>query len=283
LKLPGWRQPIHPLTLEEQAMALLLHIQTHTAVATDTALKRPDRCGPEPVEVGAREVTDQDLRPNWDDVTENHPRFQSLGDGSTGAGEQIASSRAGVRGIKWAKRMATRKRRDLCEHRLLSTFAAVPGPTGIAFSSTGDLFVASIGGPGRVFRVTPGGATTTFASGLTVPVGLAFDANGTLFVADNGANAIHKVAPDGTVSPFASNVIAAFGLTFDPSGELFVANITTGTIQRVTPDGNASTYFVGLDRPRFILDVPEPGAVFSLAGLLAASRGSRRRVTRAQA
>jgi hypothetical protein len=44
-------------------------------------------------------------------------------------------------------------------------------PGGLAFNSAGDLFATS---GGNIYEFTPGGAQSTFASGLNVPVDLAF-------------------------------------------------------------------------------------------------------------
>jgi hypothetical protein len=46
-------------------------------------------------------------------------------------------------------------------------------PWGLAFNSTGDLFVADLGSA-NVYEFTPSGAKSTFASGLHEPAGLAF-------------------------------------------------------------------------------------------------------------
>jgi hypothetical protein len=54
-----------------------------------------------------------------------------------------------------------------------STFASgLLQPTGLAFNSAGNLFVAS--GSDNIYEYTPGGVQSTFASGLSEPVGLAF-------------------------------------------------------------------------------------------------------------
>ena len=43
----------------------------------------------------------------------------------------------------------------------------------LAFNSAGDLFEAD-NGSGNIYEFTPGGAQSTFASGLSNPFGLAF-------------------------------------------------------------------------------------------------------------
>jgi glucose/arabinose dehydrogenase len=106
----------------------------------------------------------------------------------------------------------------------LSTFASVPGATGLAFDSAGNLFVSTQcesfpfgncidqGIGGRIVKITPGGTQTTFVSGLGDGDlrGLAFDAFGNLFVADlavapNNAQPIanvFKITSTGLVSVF---------------------------------------------------------------------------------
>ena len=106
----------------------------------------------------------------------------------------------------------------------LSTFTSVPGATGLAFDSAGNLFVSTQcesfpggncidqGIGGKIVKITPSGTQTTFASGIGDGDlrGLAFDAFGNLFVADlafapNKAQPIanvYKITPTGLVSVF---------------------------------------------------------------------------------
>lgn len=81
-----------------------------------------------------------------------------------------------------------------------SAFAAGEYPVGLAFDSSGNLFVSietfSDPGADSIVYFTPSRMGTTFATGLTFPRGLAFDGSGNLFVAE--ANAI----PDGDILKF---------------------------------------------------------------------------------
>jgi hypothetical protein len=115
----------------------------------------------------------------------------------------------------------------------LSTFASVPGATGLAFDSAGNLFVSTqcesfpFGNcttGGRIVKITPRGKKTTFASGLGDGDlrGLAFDAFGNLFVADLApapnksqpiAN-VFKITPTGSVSVFTSALNSAQSAEF---------------------------------------------------------------------
>src|SRR5947207_1316610 len=63
-------------------------------------------------------------------------------------------------------------------------------------AAPGDLYEADNVGD-AIFKFTPGGTKSTFASGLNRPGGLAFDGSGNLFEADNNSGTIFKFTPDG--------------------------------------------------------------------------------------
>jgi sugar lactone lactonase YvrE len=104
-----------------------------------------------------------------------------------------------------------------------SAFTSSQLPVGLAFDSTGNLFVSTEGAdPGNdtILMFTPDGMESTFATGLTTPRGLAFDASGNLFVAEaNDApdGDILEFAPGGGLpSTFASGIDLPEFLTFGP-------------------------------------------------------------------
>ena len=98
-----------------------------------------------------------------------------------------------------------------------STFASgLDGPQGLAFNSSGDLFVSAAN---NIYEYTPNGTQSTFASGLNGPLGLAFDSSGDLLVAvvGSGFGSIYEYTPNGTQSTFASGLDGPWGLAFAPS------------------------------------------------------------------
>jgi sugar lactone lactonase YvrE len=128
-----------------------------------------------------------------------------------------------------------------------STFASgLSAPYGLAFDSTGNLFVAA--GGGQILKFTPGGVESVFATGLDFPIDLAFDSMGNLFVADYGASYgsgnIYKFTPDGVRTIFAS-LNSPEGLAFDATGNLFVGEVGSGRIYKFTPDGTRTTFSSG--------------------------------------
>jgi len=94
---------------------------------------------------------------------------------------------------------------------------------------------------GNIYKFTPDGTRSTFASGLG-PEGLAFDIAGNLFEADWTWGNIYKFTTDGTRSTFASGLFTPFGLAFDSAGNLFVADSGHQSIYKYMPDGTRSTF-----------------------------------------
>jgi hypothetical protein len=115
----------------------------------------------------------------------------------------------------------------------------------------GDLYLADPTAR-AIFKFTPAGERSTFASDLYQPVALAFDRKGNLFVGDSGSgipqmsSTIFKYAPDGTKSTFASlGLTELLGLAFDGVGNLFVS--TGSDILKFAPNGAQSTFATRLN------------------------------------
>lgn len=72
------------------------------------------------------------------------------------------------------------------------------------------------GAPGGVTKIAPDGTQTIVVSGLGDLLGLAFDANGNLFAAGHGNNVIYKITPDGSVSVFATGLDVPQFLAVEP-------------------------------------------------------------------
>jgi sugar lactone lactonase YvrE len=101
-------------------------------------------------------------------------------------------------------------------------------------------------GSGNIYKFNPSGLKTLFAGGLLYPSFLAFDTSGNLFGADQGEGIIYKFGPDGSRSIFASELHQPRGLAFDSSGDLFEADLGIGSIYTFTPNGTKSLFASGL-------------------------------------
>ncbi len=123
----------------------------------------------------------------------------------------------------------------------------------MAFDKWGNLYVtdwgAGSGLVGTIYKITPDGHVSTWATGFNGPAGLAFDGAGNLYVACNGyastIDAIVRITPSGSASIFATTSPDPDGLAFDRSGNLFVTIYWAQTISKITPDGTVSTFASG--------------------------------------
>jgi sugar lactone lactonase YvrE len=143
----------------------------------------------------------------------------------------------------------------------ISTFGSIPGQgTGVAFDSTGNLFVASASPQSNIYKFSPGGTRTVFVgptafTTVQEPVGLAFDEAGNLFVStygnygNSGEDSILKFTPAGTASTFMTGLLSPRGLAFDSAGNLFVAELppdASGAILKFTAAGAETPFANGI-------------------------------------
>jgi len=129
------------------------------------------------------------------------------------------------------------------------------GPQGLAFDSSGNLYVADT--YNSVIRVIdPAGDVATFAgtpgrsgSGngargsatFSFPAGVAVDGQDNVYVC-GGDGLIRRIDhTSGQVTTFASGFSAAAAMVFGPGGDLYVTDPQNETVCRVTPDGTVTT------------------------------------------
>ncbi len=130
---------------------------------------------------------------------------------------------------------------------------------GVSVGLDGNAYVADFGvalsnaNGNIIYRVTPTGEVTTYA---TIPLppsggrvgasGNAFDADGNLLQSNISAGRISKIEPNGTISTLASaNILGPVGVTVDSQGNVYATSCRNGAgaLSRVTPAGS-STIFV---------------------------------------
>lgn len=137
--------------------------------------------------------------------------------------------------------------------RSVSTFVSGFSQTeGLVFDSAGNLYVAdNNGGSSVVYKVTPGGSVSTYATGVGIsPWGMAFDSLGNLFVSDNNATGnIYKIALGGSSSVFVTGVSYGFSIAIDASNNLYVPNLFGTTVKKITPAGSISVFASGFNSP----------------------------------
>ncbi len=153
-----------------------------------------------------------------------------------------------------------------------ATAAELEGPDGLAFDTSGNLYISD-GTGNEVRKVTPGGVISVFAgtgtagsSGnggqataakLSGPQQIAFDTAGNLYIAEQGNHDVRKVTSAGAISVYAGNgtsgstgnggqataaeLEAPTGLALDGYGDLFITDSAANVVREVTPGGVIST------------------------------------------
>lgn len=142
-------------------------------------------------------------------------------------------------------------RYDATAHTYSTFVTGVNNPTGMAFDSAGNFYVASYG-DSKVYKYhADGTAGTAFATGLRgKPYGIAFDASNNLYVGINTENntssrVVQKVTTAGVVSDFyvaATAVYEPYSVVVDPKGSVWVTMYNTSKIVRIAPDGTGTLY-----------------------------------------
>jgi serine/threonine protein kinase, bacterial len=150
----------------------------------------------------------------------------------------------------------------------LAKNASLNFPAGLAFDSTGNLYVADRNNH-RVRRINPNGIISTIAgngapnytadnikateSSLHFPSDVAVDKSGQIYISDRSNNRIRKVDSKGIITTYAGMGVASyggdfgpadeaflkfpFGITFDNQGNLFVADRGNNRIRKIDPEG----------------------------------------------
>jgi secreted PhoX family phosphatase len=128
-------------------------------------------------------------------------------------------------------------------------------PSGIAFNSSGDLFVANTDnnatGLGYITEIKPGQSPSTFASGIN-PQGLAVDGTGDVFTVDYRTGNLYEYPTTGGRITYASGFANPVALTIDSAGDLFVGagyGNGNGYITEVTTSKTEISYASGLSFP----------------------------------
>lgn len=127
-------------------------------------------------------------------------------------------------------------------------------PSGIAFDSQGDLFVAATAF-GEVVRIRSAelnpakpGLAQTYATGAAGANGIAFDRQGNLFIGGGASGIVYRVGPSGGVAEAAVQIdkyvrtlpdgktqqqIVANGIAFDANGVMHVTDTARGAVWKV--------------------------------------------------
>jgi hypothetical protein len=166
-----------------------------------------------------------------------------------------------------------------------ATAAELDDPTGIALSSSGNLYIAD--SANNVIREVSGSVISTIvgtSAMLNDPQGVAVDSSGNLFIADSGNNIIRELS-GGTLTTIvgaAAMLNDPRGLAVDASGNLFIADsgnnvireFSGGALSTVAGTGTAGYSGDGGAATAATLDNPSGVALNAQRGLLIADSGN---------
>ena len=135
-----------------------------------------------------------------------------------------------------------------------SSYGYLSLPTGLAFDSNGNLYVANYSSAtNSVVKITPAGVQSVFTQGgnITNPWAVAIDGNDNLYVTEFNdstlASSIIKVTPAGVQSVYASggSLDMPRGLAIDSDGNLYAGNYTGDAIVKIDTGGSQSVFASG--------------------------------------
>lgn len=136
-------------------------------------------------------------------------------------------------------------------------FTGLSHPSGIAFSPSGELYVADPGAQ-RIIKVGIDGKMTTIVDGLwRDPIAIRFDNRGNLYFtsqwAEKRESGLYKVSPvDGSISTIVLDAVRGCfeDIAIDDTGNLFLISITHGMLYRINPQGEVTILIEGWHNPQ---------------------------------
>ena len=163
-----------------------------------------------------------------------------------------------------------------------ATAAALWFPCGLAFDSSGNLYISDYGNS-TVRKVDSKGTISTVAgtgiygfsgdggsaskAALAYPYAIAFDSAGNLLIADTGNTDIRKVDTSGNISTLISGITPE-NIAVDSTGAIYFVDGVSSIVQKILPGGaiipiagDGKSYFAGDGGPALQAELSQPQGV----------------------
>jgi len=140
---------------------------------------------------------------------------------------------------------------DLATGRPLAN-VAVPGATilnGIGVTADGTAYISNSRDPEVIYKVTPDGESSVFASGspLNVPNGMAIDRDGNIVVVNINDNAVITYNPNGDVVKTEHAAEGGNdGVVVTEDNIKYVSSVRFGSVSRIAPGQDAEVIATGI-------------------------------------
>ncbi len=154
----------------------------------------------------------------------------------------------GPDGNLWFTETAIDKVARITPDGVVSEFSVAPGdaPQQITAGPDGNLWFAL--SSDQIGRITPSGAVTLYAAGITagaIPFSITTGPDANLWFTESGGNKIGRITQSGLVSEFSFGISpAAFleGITTGPDANLWFTESSGAKIGRITPAGTVTEF-----------------------------------------
>lgn len=125
--------------------------------------------------------------------------------------------------------------------RVVTLTDTLPGAVGgVTVDATGTIYVADFGE--HVWKVTPDGRVTLFASGLYGASGNAVDSKGALYQSSFNGNFVSRIDRAGNVEELADGLQGPVGIAIDDRDDLYVTNCTGNSLSKITREGEVTEF-----------------------------------------
>ena len=146
---------------------------------------------------------------------------------------------------------------------LTTVASSFNAPTGIAFDSSGAMYVTNWSG-NSITRITANGERKTIYSNISSPAGIVIDAQDNIYVSSYSDDYILKITADGKAEKISDGYHTPTGIAFSNSGKLLITNRSTGEIVALDlNNGRKEIIARGLSTPVGVTQLPDESLVVS--------------------